>query len=245
MNRPNAPSSQLVRAVPGATLASPKLPKKLRSRRKERGAAVFVVAMVLTLLTGLGIWATRSASLVDVAAGNARQALQAQYVADLGVETTTALLATGLGDTYVTEGQKGTNTCSQNSGLTGAFCYAFFYPEIEGSLSNVTAGITLLSAASATNAGQSSLGPYLQGTSDVTGEFVVEMTDLGPAPPCRGCEQDDVNSSVQQATVVFTSIATVHPNIAAASATQCNALASSVADRQMMRASAVVAPLIR
>jgi hypothetical protein len=218
--------------------------KTVRSRRKERGAAVFVVAMVLTLLTGLGIWATRSASLVDVAAGNARQALQAQYVADLGVETTTALLATGLADTYVTEGKKGTNTCTQNPGLTGAFCYAFFYPEIEGSLSNITSGVTLLSAAHAANAGESSLGPYIQGT-DVTGEFVVEMTDLGPAPPCRGCEQDDVNSSVQQATVVFTSIATVHPNIAAASSTQCDALASSVADRQMMRASAVVAPLIR
>ncbi len=238
-SHPNSPS--MAEAVArGAALA------KLRSRRKQRGAAVFVIAMVLTLLTGLGLWATRSASLVDVAAGNSRQALQAQYVADLGVETTTALLAAGLADKYVNDAKSGTFVCKENNpNLPTGFCYLFYFAEIESSLDGIETGAKLISGAHATNAGESSLGPYIQGTSDVVGDFVVEMTDLGPAGPLEGTEQDDVNSSIRQASVVFTSIANVRPNVAGADPSECDTLASSVTDRQMMRASAVVAPLFR
>ncbi len=200
--------------------------------------------MVLTLLTGLGIWATRSASLVDAASGNVRQSLQVQYIADLGIETTSALLATGVADSFVDRARVSGARCTQNGDLAAAFCHPFMLQEVEAALGNLTSGARVLSPGHATNAGESSLGPQLQGA-DLVGDFVVEMTDLGPAPPCRGCEQGGVNESITQATVVLTSIATVHPNIEATSEDVCNALASSVADRQMVRASTVIAPLIR
>lgn len=55
-----------------------------RSRRSERGAAVFIVMMVITLLTAIGVFAARSASLVDAATGYERQAIQAQYLSEYG-----------------------------------------------------------------------------------------------------------------------------------------------------------------
>ena len=60
-----------------------------RARASQRGAAVFVVVMVVTLLTAIGIFAVRSASLVNVASGHARQGMQtrllAEYATRIGV----------------------------------------------------------------------------------------------------------------------------------------------------------------
>ena len=61
--------------------------------RSERGAAVFIVVMVLTLLTAVGIFAVRSASLADMAAGYDREGSQAALVAQYGITATTANLA--------------------------------------------------------------------------------------------------------------------------------------------------------
>lgn len=55
-----------------------------RSRKNQRGAAVFIVVMVVTLLTAIGVFAARSSSLVDVAVGYDRQAVQAQLLSDYG-----------------------------------------------------------------------------------------------------------------------------------------------------------------
>ena len=62
-------------------------------RRSERGAALFVVVMVITLLTAVGLFAARSTSLVDAATGYARQAAQTVAFADYGAQ----LVATELG----------------------------------------------------------------------------------------------------------------------------------------------------
>jgi hypothetical protein len=61
----------------------------------QRGAAVFIVVMVLTLLTAVGIFAVRSASMADVAAGFDREGAQAGLVAEYGVTATAAYLSTG------------------------------------------------------------------------------------------------------------------------------------------------------
>jgi len=58
-----------------------------RSRAQQRGAAVFVVVMVVTLLTAIGIFAVRSASLVNVASGHARQGMQTRLLAEYATRT--------------------------------------------------------------------------------------------------------------------------------------------------------------
>jgi hypothetical protein len=212
--------------------------RPLRSR--ERGAAVFIVMLAITLLTGLGIWAARSASLVDTASGYSRQALQTQYVADLGIETTTAFLANGAADQFVTKAEREGLVCPQNQGVTNAFCYPFDPVTIHGGLAT---GTPPLAAPATTVAGESSLGPYAANpASEVVGDFIVEMTDKGPAGPLPGAEQDDVNSNIRQASVTLTAIATVRPKRTAA-AGQCDPLAAAVAGRQTLRATAIVAPL--
>jgi len=67
---------------------------KTQSRRaSQRGAAIFVVVLALTLVTGLGVWSMRTTSLVDQASGFARAAGQSQYLAETGLHTTSAILS--------------------------------------------------------------------------------------------------------------------------------------------------------
>ena len=77
--------------------SNPCMPAKLReSRQAQRGAAVFIVVMVLTLLTAMGVFAVRSASLADQAAGYEREGAQASLVAQYAVTATAAYMATGV-----------------------------------------------------------------------------------------------------------------------------------------------------
>ena len=71
-------------------------------RRQQRGAAVFIVVMVLTLLTAVGIWAVRAASMADMAAGFDREGSQAGLIAQYGITSTTAFLAAPSGDAFLT-----------------------------------------------------------------------------------------------------------------------------------------------
>jgi hypothetical protein len=54
-------------------------------RRRERGAAIFIVVLLITMLLGIGLFAARSASLSTSASGHARQMTQAQYLAEYGI----------------------------------------------------------------------------------------------------------------------------------------------------------------
>ncbi len=71
-------------------------------RQDQRGAAVFIVVMVLTLLTAVGIFAVRSSSLADAAAGFDREGAQASLVAQYGISATAAYLGTGIASTVIT-----------------------------------------------------------------------------------------------------------------------------------------------
>jgi hypothetical protein len=67
----------------------------------ERGAAVFLVVLILSLVTAIGIFAMRSASLADVAAGFDREGAQASLIAQYGITATAAYTGTGYTDTIV------------------------------------------------------------------------------------------------------------------------------------------------
>jgi Tfp pilus assembly protein PilX len=56
--------------------------KRLR-RRRERGAIIFIVAMTLTLLAGMGVYALTNTTSEIRTSGYQRQAVQAHYVSDL------------------------------------------------------------------------------------------------------------------------------------------------------------------
>jgi len=104
-------------------------------RQHERGAAVFIVVMVVTLLTAVGVYAIRSASLVDVASGYNRQSLQTEYVTDYGVLLTAHELSTQAASAYTNVAQSGTDDCQAtsavNASVVGApFCYAFQSEEL-------------------------------------------------------------------------------------------------------------------
>ena len=53
------------------------------SRSGERGAALFIVVLVIVLVSAIGIFAVRVSSLVQVASGYSRRATSAAYIADL------------------------------------------------------------------------------------------------------------------------------------------------------------------
>lgn len=66
--------------------------ERMRRRSRERGAAVFMVVMVLTLVSAIGVFSMRSASLVDLASGYNRQNVQATLVAEYAARAAASYL---------------------------------------------------------------------------------------------------------------------------------------------------------
>jgi hypothetical protein len=98
----------------------------------QRGAAVFIVVMVLTLLTAVGVFAVRSASLADVAAGYDREASQASLIAQYATVAGAAYLASPAGNTIVTNIHTPSPYCQSNMGVTKA-CFKLYSAPIEAS----------------------------------------------------------------------------------------------------------------
>ncbi len=206
--------------------------------RTERGAAVFIVVMVIALLTGIGIYAARSASLVDVAAGYNRQALQAQHVSEFGALLAIAEAGTPAISEYIRLGTAGSSQCRMNRNISASvnahpFCFKLHRAELESRLVNTD----LFEPPSDGNPG--SLGMH----ADLQGNFAVELTDIGPAgAPVQGTEQGGLSQGFTYYQVALTSIGQVVPssNLAA-----CTEKAASLAGQQMMRAHVVVGPIAK
>jgi hypothetical protein len=136
-----------------------------RALQRQRGAAVFIVVMVLTLLTAVGIFAVRSTSLADVAAGYDREASQASLVAQYATKATAAYLATPSANTIIGQVEKKSTYCQSNMGLL-APCFKMGSALIESS--------TLL--ASNENLFETS-SSSLNVNGKTVADFVVEITD--------------------------------------------------------------------
>ncbi|AUX21344.1 hypothetical protein SOCEGT47_018260 [Sorangium cellulosum] len=61
-------------------------------RAGERGAAVFIVVLVITMLTAIGLFAARAATLSTVASGHERQMTQTQYLTEYALSLALAEL---------------------------------------------------------------------------------------------------------------------------------------------------------
>jgi hypothetical protein len=85
----------------------------LRARREQRGAALFLVVMVITILSAIGLFAMRSASLVDVATGYNRQGVQAAFLADFAARGAATFM--GRGEDFITKASTDrVSGCSRN-----------------------------------------------------------------------------------------------------------------------------------
>lgn len=152
-------------------------------RNTERGAALFVVVMVITLLTAVGLFAARSTSLVDAATGYARQASQALALADYGAQVVASELGEGRSQRVFQLMDLRNQYCPtygvQSNPTTAQPCYAFDNNQLQGRISQNTAGAVDLIAYQ-TTATDGSLGPKFPTTSfssGVDGVLVVELFD--------------------------------------------------------------------
>lgn len=192
-------------------------------RRQERGAAVFVVVLAITLLTAVGVFALRSASLVDQAAGYDRQASQTLYLSEYAGRAVAAEVGDGAARAYIDKVSTSTDTCYVNKlldpnaldpNITYLPCYKLFLNEIASRVAaKPTAGKLL---ADQTTGAAGSLGPKLDLTGAITpmeGVFVVEMTDPAESTPTAGSAVGGNNpaNTFRDVQLTFTAYAQVRP----------------------------------
>lgn len=221
--------------------------------RTERGAALFVVVMVVTLLTAVGLFAVRSTSLVDAATGYARQAAQTTALADYGLQLVASELGQGRAERVFQLMDQRNQYCPSYD-FTPALptpqpCYAFDYNQLETRVQQNT-----LNAANVieyqTASGDGSLGPKFlsAGTPNgVDGVLVVEIFDSFEISNIQG--QSATKPSGREVTI--NSMAQVRPFLGAlvqanqSTSTWCsaNAGASTAASLLSVR-SQVVVPIL-
>jgi len=192
-----------------------------RSRAAERGATIFIVLLVLTVLTAVGVISSRIAGLNQRSAGYDRQATQTGYVADY------ALLASLDEMNWGTTGAKpyydlmmrGTESCTSNqyvdSGVEGGMpCYKIFKGEIQSRLQQSGSSVVLF------DYDGGSLGPgpaYDPGKSqpgNAQPDWVVELTDPGPAGPVAGTDQGGTGIAGKYVQMTVTGVGQVRPRSA-------------------------------
>lgn len=193
-------------------------PGRLASRASERGAVIFVVLLVLTVLTAIGVFAARMAGLNQRVAGYDRQSTQTGYVAEYGATALASELAGPRKQAYTDQMKAASDTCAalQNLPNAGAGypCYQVRAGEFEKRLEED--GLTGVhyfdpSGSSFNAAGQS-----------VSGDFRVEMTDPGPAPgTVPGTESGGLTRGFSNMQFTLTTIGQVRPSSAAGDGGTC------------------------
>jgi len=222
--------TQAAACSPGKYGASPRT-----GRQGQRGAAVFIVVMVLTLLTAVGLFAVRSASMADVAAGYDREGAQASLIAQYAITASAAYLANDPSTVligYKASIDKTPQPCQANA-LPGTYpspaprpgCYRLELAEVQTSFTKMS-GETVFAPtnrAGGATGSTSSLNP--NETTNAT--FVVEVTDAAKT----GVPTAGASTAVSQIVMTLTAISQVRP------ATACAASVSApAAGQQVMRA---------
>jgi hypothetical protein len=216
---------------------------RLLSRRRatERGAAVFVVVMVLTMLTAIGVFAMRASSMANLASGYERQNTQNHYVGEYGLLSAVTELSTTKRSAYVQKMGKGTETCAAAKGVTnlgtGVPCYHLYANDVAKAVTSNFSGRMLFEPASGSG---SALVPGSLGPVPLDGDFVVEMTDPGPVGlPVAGTDVGGSAAKFRYLQVTLTSVGQVRP---AGDPASCTA-GAVVAGNETGRAFVVIGPL--
>jgi hypothetical protein len=153
------------------------------ARRRARGMTVYIVLLVIAMLSAVGVFATRSASLAVAQSGYFRQSVQTHYVTEYAVLATLAAIET---DTpgYIaemeahTEEYQATEVGSEwrkcRTYGENQRCYKFAKAGIESRLS----GATLIADRPNDPGGEPLDEPGSLGRADVEANFMVEATEL-------------------------------------------------------------------
>lgn len=161
-----------------------------RSRRHRRGITVYVVLLVIAMLSAVGIFASRSASLATAQSGYFRQMVQTHYVTELAVLSTIAAIES---DTpgMIAEMEAHSDAVTGPDGFGAAWrqcrthtqnqrCYKFGRAGVETRL-----GTSLLENRPTSTAPLDEPGSL--GRARVDASFIVEATDLAAvAAPISG-----------------------------------------------------------
>ncbi|MSP24286.1 MAG: hypothetical protein EXR75_03795 [Myxococcales bacterium] len=165
-------------------------------RAGERGAAIFVVMLVITTLTGLGLFAVRSASLAGLASGYHRQLVQTHFVADYAVLS----LAADLGidpNKHAQNMELGKNCLGFGKQLKPT-CAQYSLDDLQKSLEKHDKTNKVLEATAAAVPGS-------LGATDVEGDMKIELTDRHPAwPPLEGNQINGVGGGAMLSYVMVT-----------------------------------------
>jgi hypothetical protein len=146
-------------------------PTLFTRRSRERGATLFVVVLVVTLLLGIGSMAARAANLATAASGSERQMTQSRYVAEYGLSFATAKLSNGGGQSYLAQvrAPAANELCyCQTTTQPQRTCYRMLESDLQLDLGGS------FNVCDPTTAGL----PGSMGMAGVECDFVVELTDL-------------------------------------------------------------------
>jgi hypothetical protein len=193
---------------------------RFRARREERGAAVFMVVMVLTLVSAIGVFSMRSASLVDVATGFNRQSVQAGFMAEYAARAAAS---------YIGENEGLVDSQTRVAGCATAL-------QLADALAPCTVLKTSLLAerydpSSALHEGLSGSLSMPDDPTPIQAEFVTELTEPGPANAIAA--PGFVSGQFKQLTL--TSIARVYPTDAS-STDVCSTGSRGAVSQQTVRA---------
>lgn len=212
------------------------------SRAHQRGATIFIVVMVLTMLTAIGVFAIRAASLGSITAGYDRQNTQNHYVGEYGMLSVVTELSSTRRSAYVKEMTSAHDNCWATKDVADPSshifvpCYRLYAKEVQNLLPT---GHLLFDPASAD--GGTVTAPGSLGPAPLDGDFVVEMTDPGPVgAPVAGTDVGGTGPRFRYLQVTLTSIGQVRPSGDPAA---CVNNSAALAGNETGRAFVVIGPL--
>lgn len=156
-------------------------------RARERGAALFIVVLVVVLLGAIGVFAVRVTSLAQVASGYSRRAATAFYLGEVAMNTVAADMSSR--ENHYNNSMLAGNDCRMTAGLKGYVpsgsavpCYSMDPSEIR---KRMVEGNSALGSDP-----EGLLGALVRPDSptgaSLIGNFRLEMTDPGPGGVVAG-----------------------------------------------------------
>lgn len=203
--------------------AARRLIERARRRRGQRGATVFLVVLVLTIVAAIGVFSMRSAGLVDLATGYSRQSVQATFMANYAARAAATYLESNPDLATSTNYVAGCASALHAIDLS-APCTVFKTAVLGDALLATQNGV----------AGQLSLP---SDPTRIDAEFVTEMTE----PSIANIRLSPGFTSGLFKQVTFTSIARVYPSAGTPTTTGvCSTAASGTVSQQTLRAHVIV-----
>ena len=160
--------------------------------------------LVVTLLTGMGLFAVRSASLANRSSGASRQLTQTHYITDYSVTAIVGEL-TSNASAHAIHMKSGADTgCVGNATLIAPSCARYGYADFEAAAQKDNPTAIFLDPPTLGGNKHGSLGH-----APVEGDMRIELTDFHPAWPSLAGY--DVESSIGYAMVTVSATGMVRP----------------------------------